>query len=262
MRRKEIKSLAFFRDLGGVLTKDNKVVKSGLLFRTSETKDLSPEDKKSLLEDYNLSVCIDLRTPEEVEISPDAFKDEIEYFHIPLLSNEENPAVTKETRVAVLKRRIREGGMKKHISQLYRRLINSADSIAGFRQIFDILKRDKEETIAYHCTQGKDRTGMVSAFILAALGVDKETIIKDYLTFNSFHRFKRFWIYVGMFIVFFPSKKATELNYALVARRYYIEAAFEEIEKQYGNLISFLKKAIGLSDNDLSFLRKKYLVNP
>ena len=261
MRRKEIKSLAYFRDLGGIKTEDNKIVKTGLLFRSSETAEISAEDKKSLLEDYQLSICIDLRTPEEVEFSPDAFVNEIEYHHIPLLSNEENPAVTRKTRMAVLKRRMKEGGMKAHISRLYRLLVNSKDSIAGFKKIFDILKRDKEETIIYHCTQGKDRTGLVSAFILAALGVDKETIINDYLQFNSYHRFKRFWIFVAMSIVFFPTRKATELNYALVSRRYYIEAAFEEIEKQYGNLIGFIKNAIGLSDNDISFLRNKYLVN-
>lgn len=263
MRRKEIKSLAFFRDLGGIKNSNGEIVKSGLLFRTSEIKELTPSDYKELLEDYHITTCIDFRTNDEVRISPDQLTNSVDYYHIPLLSNDQNPAVTKETRVDVLKMRMKEeGGMKGHVTRLYRLLVNNDDSLKGFRKAFDVIIKSEGGTV-YHCTQGKDRTGMFSAFILGALGVDRETIINDYLRYNSYHRFKRFWIFVGMSIVFFiklPFKYARELNYALVARRKFIEAAFEEIDNQYGNIENFLRKGIGLAEEDIFALRKKYLV--
>ena len=99
MRRKEIKSLAYFRDLGGIKTADNHIVKKGVFFRTSEIKDLSQSDLEELVNDYQIRTCIDLRTEEEVERSPDELISKVEYVHVPLVSNEDNPAVTKETRI-------------------------------------------------------------------------------------------------------------------------------------------------------------------
>ena len=64
-----------------------------------------------------------------------------------------------------------------------------------------------------------------------------------------------------MSIVYLPFKKARNLNYALVARRYFIEAAFEEMERQCGNLLSYLKEVIGLTDEKISILRQKYLIS-
>ena len=153
-----------------------------------------------------------------------------------------------------------EGGMKGHITRLYRLLATNPQSIEGFKKIFDIFL-NSDGPFIYHCTQGKDRTGLLSAFILIALGVDKETIINDYLLFNRFHRWKRFWIFVGMSIIFFPFKAARNLNYALVARRTFIGAAFEEMENLCGDLLSYLKNVIGLTDENIMTLRKKYLIS-
>ena len=164
--KSRIQSLPFFRDLGGIELADNRVVKSGILFRSSEMSKISKFDSKSLSNDYGIRQCIDLRTEEEVEISPDVHNENIRLIHIPLMNNEENPAVTKKTRVEILKRRRDEGGMKKHITSIYRKIVTEPHSIEGLKTIFRILlSNDKEEGIIYHCTQGKDRTGMVSALI-------------------------------------------------------------------------------------------------
>ena len=260
MRRKEIKSLAFFRDLGGIKTTDNKVVKKGLLYRSSEIKNVSKKDLDDLINEYHVSSCIDLRTDEEVSLNPDELRDRVSYHHIPLVSNEDNPAVTKDTRIDILKMRMKEeGGMKGHITRLYRLLATDQKAIDGYKEVFKVLLN--EEGVIYHCTQGKDRTGLISAFILSSLGVDKETIINDYLRYNKYHRLKRFWIFAGMSIVFLPFKAAMNLNYALVARRVFIEAAFEEIEKRYSDVLTFLKKAVGLTDENLEALKGKYLQN-
>ena len=263
--RKVIKSLSYFRDLGGIKTVDGQIVKPNVLYRTSEDAKLIDEEIEILINDMNLGYCIDLRAPDEVSLSKDKFdgSDKINYYHIALCNDEENPAVTRKNRIGILKRRIKEdGGMTGHLIRLYRLIMSSPRAQEGFRQIFKILlNNDDQKAVMYHCTQGKDRTGLVSVLILIALGVSKETIIKDYMAFNKWHRMKRFWIYIGMVIVFFSFRKAHSLDACLKTKKKYIEAAFNEMETKYGSPMDYLKNVIGLSDDDILKLRKLYLTN-
>ena len=258
--KSKYKSLAYFKDLGGIKTEDGHFVKKGVLFRSSELSKLTDEDLNSILNEEHIDICFDLRTDEEIGKAHDRIEDAVEYYHVPLLSDEDNPAVTKDNRIDILRMRMKEeGGMDNHITSIYRKIIVDDFSIEGTKKIFKIILNSNNKHVIYHCTQGKDRTGMVSALLLMALGVDKETIIADYLEFNKFHKRKRFWIFVGMTIVFFSFKTAKELDIALRTRRRFIEAAFEEIEKGWGNPINYLKKAIGLSDENIAELRLRYL---
>ena len=261
--KKVIKSVAYFRDLGGIKNTDGEIVKPGVLYRTSELKKLSDDEKAIFLEDLKLGTVIDLRAPKEVSLAEDAFanSDVVSYHHIALCNDEENPAITKKNRIGILKIRIKEdGGMTGHLIRLYRLIISSERSQKGFREIFDILlKNEEQKAIIWHCTQGKDRTGLVSALILFALGVSKETILKDYMRFNKWHRMKRVWIYMGMAIVFFSFRKAHGLDAALKTKKKYLLAAFDEIEQKYGSPMEYLKKQIGLTEEEILKLRQLYL---
>jgi protein-tyrosine phosphatase len=42
--------------------------------------------------------------------------------------------------------------------------------------------------LLYHCTGGKDRTGWMTAIVLTAIGVPRETVTRDYLLSNDYHR--------------------------------------------------------------------------
>ncbi|MCR4911794.1 MAG: tyrosine-protein phosphatase [Bacilli bacterium] len=255
----KLKSLSYFRDLGGITTKDGNIVKKDVIFRCCDFTKISREDEELLRN--NFYACIDLRAEDEVIMKPECFKDDSFYHHFPMLTNEENPAVTKETRTAILKRRMSEpGGMKGHITQLYRRIVNSERSRKYIKKIFNLLlNKDKEGIVAYHCTQGKDRTGMVSVSILLALGVDKEDIIKDYLGYNKHERFKRFMIQVGITTWQLSFKTGRELNSALIAIKRYINAAFDEMDKLFGGSDGYLRTGLGLTDEDLAKLKKLYL---
>ena len=261
--KKLIKSLSYFRDLGGIKNTDGQLLRTGVLYRTSEFSKLSNEEKEILVNDLNLRYVIDLRAPEEVSLSPDKFStdERVEYHHIAVCNDEENPAVTLKTRIPILKRRIKEeGGMTGHLMRLYRLIISSERAQKGYREAFDIiLKNENLDAIAYHCTQGKDRTGIMSILILLALGFSKETIIKDYMGYNKWHKVKRFWIYVGMVIVFFSVRKAHALKVCLITRKKYINAAFDEMSK-YGTPLDYLKNQIGLKDNEITKLKELYLL--
>ena len=255
------KLLDYIRDLADIHLPGEPVIKKGLLFRSSDFSDLVLEEANAIRDEINLGSVIDLRAPQELTLEPDMTPEGVDYVHIPLMSDEDNPAVTRATRMSVLKRRMKEPGeMIGHMTDIYPLIVSSEQSKEGFRQIFKILlNKEDDKSILYHCTQGKDRTGMTSVLILSALGFSKDFIIFDYMRYNHFHRMKRFWIFVGMTVVFFNIKLAKNLHDALVTKRRYIDAAYKEIETKWGNALNYLKEEIGLSEQDIEKLKSLYL---
>ena len=153
----------------------------------------------------------------------------------------------------------KEGGAKKHLSDIYRLMITQKESLDAFREMLRLLADDKDGAYLWHCTQGKDRTGVAAAIVLMALGVDREEIMRDYMRTNRSYFFINSLIFIGVSIVTFSIHTARSLDHLLSARKYFLQAAFDEIDKVYGNTGEFLRKGLGLSDEDLLHLRKVYL---
>ena len=258
---KKLKTVAYVDDLADTKTIDGHHLKPHLLFRSANLAEIDENDLNILLNDYQVDEVIDLRTNEELEYRPEKEKllDKVIYHHIPLLTEEINPVVTKENRIQVLYDLVNgEGGMRGHIFRLYNIVITSQQAIDGYKKIFDLLlKSEDEQGFLFHCTQGKDRTGMTLLLILTALGVSKEEIIKIYLSFNKRARLKRMMYFLGMNIRF-SMKKAIALNDTLTARKPYIRYAYQVFE-EYGGVDSYLKDVIGLTEEDKNKLKNKFL---
>ena len=117
----------------------------------------------------------------------------------------------------------------------------------------------KEGAIYWHCSQGKDRTGLGAAFILAALGADRETILADYLVSaeaytEDLKRMKEYIISLG--------GKEAELDvvqtFISVNVGHFIEG-LDLIDRKYGGMESYLRHFLLLSDEDREVLRDRYL---
>ena len=139
--------------------------------------------------------------------------------------------------------------------------MTSASALKGYRQFVDLLLDGREKAILWHCTAGKDRAGFAAAIVLEMLGVDRETIIRNYLKTNDYIEddINRM---VGMFFKMTGSgDKGTEnaLRYMFSARREYLEAAFDCIEHKNGDFKGFLIEGLGLSEEDIARMRDMYL---
>jgi protein-tyrosine phosphatase len=108
----------------------------------------------------------------------------------------------------------------------------------------------------FHCTAGKDRTGIAAAIILYALGVDEETIFNDYEATNYYRRnenakaIAQMTKYYGL-----DEKMATNM---MGAKREYIQATFATIKAQYGTMDNYLEKVLGLTKAKIATLKKYY----
>ena len=248
------------RDLGGIPAADGKTVKYGKLYRSGHLGKINSETAEKLRDRKSLRTVIDLRAPAELAHKRDVVPAGVDYLHIPPLTDEQNPAVTRETGPSILKKIMKiESGARTYLSDTYRTMISSEPSLAALREFFDVLLED-DGAVLWHCTQGKDRTGVVAAAILLALGVDRDAIMRDYMKTNRSCRFKNFWIFIGVVLVTFSVRKAHNLNLLLSSRRDFMRAAFDEIDRVWGGTEGFLRDGLKLTDEDLCDLRKAYLV--
>ncbi|MCS7464035.1 tyrosine-protein phosphatase [Paenibacillus doosanensis] len=150
------------RDLGGYATKDGRTTNWGAFYRADGLHRLTDESRAALA-GRGIASVIDLRHAREVEEKRDVFMDYegVEYHNISLI----NPAKVS-------------GGAVRSLGDLYVDMLDGAQ--AELLRIFDVMADSGESAVLYHCTAGKDRTGVVSALLLALADVPSETIVEDY----------------------------------------------------------------------------------
>ena len=117
-----------------------------------------------------------------------------------------------------------------------------------------------EKPILFHCTQGKDRTGIASALLLAALGADRKTIVEDFDVTNKVYAkdVSRYTRLVG-FLGGKEEEKAVVKAFMGCNTENFVKA-LDTIDEKYGSLEGYLKGPMGLTDDDLALLKARYLI--
>ena len=129
------------------------------------------KQKQNIFKNFGIKTIIDFRLPEEVEKHPDPIFEGINYYNIPSKSSTSNPIKTFDDLRSEIEN-IRE-------SYTYIPFNNFA-----FKKLFEEILLGNTP-IYFHCTSGKDRTGIAAALILTLFGVQKEDIFYDYLISNQ-----------------------------------------------------------------------------
>jgi len=240
----DIKSVWNFRDLGGYETSAGEIIRSGMVFRSGDLSRLESDDA-STIRSIGLRTILDLRDPAGSEREPNRLND---------------PSVN-QLRVDLTTRVLAELGARWHTLHLseseslaYIRAIYSSlviERVEGVKTVFRYLARSEVFPLLVHCSIGKDRTGIVAALLLFALGVPEETIYADYMLSNDY-------------LVSFREAAIAEPGYEhtgplLEARRDYLEGAFSAICDQYGSIESYLQDAIGLTHEMRTALKARLL---
>ena len=163
----EVDGLANARDLGGITTADGRVVKSGVVVRCDNLRSLTTQGHIDLVTLVSPRTVIDLRTEPEVAHDGYVLADEsitvLNFAMLPL------SGISQE--------QIDAGACDNLIDDYMGQIEVNGDSV--MMALREIASADRHPVV-YHCTAGKDRTGIVTAMLLAILGVDHETIAADY----------------------------------------------------------------------------------
>jgi protein-tyrosine phosphatase len=156
-----------FRDLGGYPTTDGRRVRWRRLFRADGLTRLDAEDCARLVE-LGLTTVIDLRTVGELE-GRGRFPDDVvpvDYHHLPLTDVLPPPEDLE---------RYREPDF---VTARYRQMFTEGSS--SITRAVHVLAAPNALPAVFHCSAGKDRTGVVAALVLGFLGVPRDVIVEDY----------------------------------------------------------------------------------
>lgn len=260
MAKKTVKHIANMRELGGLPAADGRVVAHGRLIRGGHLHKIKEWEAEYLKNEMGVTHIIDLRSPSELEEKPDVVPEGVKYSYFPSLTNEQNPSINKHNRTSELKRIMKtDGGALAYLSNIYRLLISQELSIESHKNVLNALLESEGGAIYWHCTQGKDRTGIAAAVILMALGVSREDIMAEYLNEKKSLIFRNNILTTLVAIVLFNRKAKFSLSVLMNAKRQCLEAAFDEMDKKYGSSDRYIHEILGFSDEQIEMLRERYL---
>ena len=256
------------RDMGALVMQDGRTVRTGMLVRSGNLSKATDGDVAVLKEKYHLTDVFDFRFEAEANGAPDRVIDGISYTHLSTLPNafiqgfsSSRPDTTKmDTRdmLAVLMKYAFEPKAQTMARQLYPAIV--ADSTAQ-HYYGEFLRGvlNAKGGVLWHCSQGKDRAGWASAFLLAALGASRETIVEDFDLSNQSYA-RQVEALSAKVSTKEGGKEAVAFIRAMVGvNRENFEATLDLIDQKYGSLSQYIENQLGFSKREQLQLRTKYL---
>ena len=233
-----IEGCANFRDLGGYQNNRGQSVRWRRLFRSDALQDLTDKDAKFATRELGVGLVVDLRNSNEAQ------RDGIgplpglgaDYRHFPLLEERGIPPFTG-------------GDVAERLSATYQWLTNNSGGLLA--EAVNSIGSLDNSSVVFHCSAGKDRTGVLAALLLEVLGVDADTITADYLLTNEaiegvLKRIKSM------------ENSSTVTAQSLAAQPAAFQRFQETLHREYGGAESYLLRH-GVASPTLERLRRNFL---
>ena len=254
-----IASVPNLRDLGGYATDEGATVATGLVYRSNQLSDISPEDMEKIA-GLDLKVDYDLRTSDEKDARPDELPEGVEYVWLDVLADspQAGPAMLEKLMVNPEEANAALGGgqAEKLFAESYREFVSLPSAQAEFSKLYSGLGDSEQLPALFHCTTGKDRTGWAAAALLTLLGVPRETIMEDYLRSNDYI----IPMYQEVIDGFVAAGGEESIPLAsLGVKQEYLETAFDEMETKYGTIDKYFADGLGIGADQQKAIRDLYL---
>jgi protein-tyrosine phosphatase len=246
----DFKSLLNFRDIGGISASGKSFIKEGIVFRSANPDTLHSSDIEKL-RSLNIRTIIDLRAPHELSKRYKSV-DHTETISLPL----DFQQTTRERLKPVIYKKDAETIIEDISNAIYLEILDASGPV--LRQVMETLASPGRIPLLIHCQAGKDRTGIIVALVLLAMGVKRELIISDFMKSNEalipYFR-KRFLIRKILSFGFFPYRN---ILFAVKVKQRNIESILDRIEFHYGGIDGYLSYA-GLEKSELVKVREALL---
>lgn len=225
------------RDLGGYETQEGYYTKSHHYIRASSPANATEGDLEKLY-DYGVRVTIDLRSDFEKEAQPTSFKDyrDVENIEINLMDD----AVVK-----VVPSEVKEykdlGGVYIYMLEAHQKQIKA---------VFDVFKDHLYEGVLFHCSAGKDRTGIIAALLLELAGCYDHDIVKDYSeSYANNHEI----------IEALKEMMDEDTENFLTSSPRYMMIFLDYLREHYGSAKAYLYQ-IGMSEEDIEDIKQSFII--
>lgn len=256
-----IDSVANMRELGGYVLPGGRRVKRGLLLRGGALSKMTSQDREMLMRKFSLAADFDFRTENEINRSPDKVIAGVKYVWFPTI----DPQTEKTASQSLPQEAYKDLAnwlvvnssnplVQNLASRLYTDMVVNEWTQIQYAAFLQSILNTSVGSIYWHCSQGKDRTGLGAAFILCALGADRELILQDYLISEEYYR-EETKKYCAM--VQTEAEREVIRTFVGVNVKYFI-AALDLIDRQFGSLENYVKGPLCLTDEDIRVLRERY----
>ena len=248
MQNLSIQGLINARDLGGLAATDGRKIRRHRLIRADALNNLTAAGIEKL-RDYGLSTVIDLRTETERNEKPDPAVPGAAILHIPIFE-EETAGITREKDSAAKMNSVPD------MSRLYRHMVSDDHSVAQLSKVIKAIMAVKDGCVLFHCTAGKDRTGLVAMLLLGILGVSDEDILEDYI-YTNVTGADVAYAYRDMVLRKTGNEALAEsVKRAFLADESYLLGAMFVV-KECGGYTQFFKERLGISEEKIESFRNR-----
>lgn len=235
------------RELGGYPTKDGTTIKYNKLLRSGDISNLTG---KSLvyLKKYGLKYVVDFRSDDEQRNWADTTSDFYKIYSDPVYPLKGNG----DKLAGILNR-----NSYNYLGMIYQSVVLDTRGQQAYKLFFDLLlHNDQPDTaLLFHCAAGKDRTGIGALLILKALGVDGETITKDYLLTNLMYESD---YEIDKILNDKSGNQSVNKMNMSKADLESITSVYEAIDHYYGSFENYLDKALDIDADKLAKLKDIY----
>ena len=239
-------SVSNFRDVSGtgLALPNGERMAVGVVYRAAKLSTLSGPDSRELAK-AGVSEVIDLRTDSVATRSPDVAIRGAEYHLVNVFAVYSTPAVTYRTAAAAAA----------HMEQLNVDFVGEA---AQRRKIATVLKlvAAADGPVVVHCTEGKDRTGWISALLQLNAGANRDQVMSEYLKSNQYR--------AAVIDAGYRAKLRSSGRTVAAAKRAllrvepeYLGAGLDALEAKYNDIAGYLKDGLGLSSATVERLRDR-----
>tara|TARA_B100000767_G_scaffold236656_1_gene230524 strand:- start:387 stop:1079 length:693 start_codon:yes stop_codon:yes gene_type:complete len=228
-------------------------MKNNILFRCAKLSTLNDEDIEKI-EDLNPHAIIDFRDPKEINKAPDNLSKDLlkKYVSLP---------ISASTLSRMVDQKNIDGDNKftyeKVMEESYKLYINNHKHV--WKEFIKILLKANNNPIIFHCSAGKDRTGIASFIIQKLCDNPIELIFENYLLSNEL-----LTINAATAEQTTASKKDDQLITKIMldtlskVKKSYLISGINEIENQFESLENYIIQELGFTDVDIKDLKKLY----
>jgi protein-tyrosine phosphatase len=250
-RRIELKGAYNFRDVGGYSTINGKTTDWRKLFRSDNLAKLTKSDLRKI-EKLDIQLVVDLRSEEERTSGPNRLPmgNGIRIRNIEIADNYKRH---KELKREIFYGKLGKIDLEKELLNKYRLAITDYRYELG--AFFELLLNPSNYPAIVLCSAGKDRTGVVIALTLMALGVSKKTIMEDYMLSRVYLAPMITRMITKVRLLSFFRADILQLKKVYDTRVEYLNATFNAIDQKFGSAESCLD-FLGMDNDKRKILRK------
>ena len=257
------------RDMGTLVMQDGQTVRTGMLVRSGCLAKATDSDVAVLKGKYHLTDVFDFRFEAEANAAPDRIIDGVSYTRLSTLpkafiegfsssGRSDTVKMDKKSMMETLMKYAFDPKAQTMARQLYPAIVTDSVAQHYYGEFLRGVLR-AEGGVLWHCSQGKDRAGWASAFLLAALGASRETIVEDFDLSNQSYAPQVEALTTKMQGMKGSDEAQAFIRAMIGVSRENFEATLDLINQKYGSLAVYIENQLGFSKEEQQQLQEKYL---